>query len=167
MLGLKCVTTMASSQWGTSLMWSRWPPWSTQYSWFQRLKTWDTSAHSQWTQIESDLQWQATDRTLPDNLAGIAGELSKISEIISTWLWELYWQQHWILSICLPQYPNTDLNSCKYMYIYYVMVTASNPFNAIHPLTYVFSILKKKERKKAIYAFLPRTVFIHISVALI
>ena len=34
----------------------------------------------------TDLQWQATDRTLPDNLAEIAGEASKISEIISTWL---------------------------------------------------------------------------------
>ena len=33
-----------------------------------------------------DLQWQATHRTLPDNLAEIACEASKISEIISTWL---------------------------------------------------------------------------------
>ena len=34
----------------------------------------------------TDLQWQAMDRTLPDNLAEIAGKASKISEIISTWL---------------------------------------------------------------------------------
>ena len=32
----------------------------------------------------TDLQWQAMNRTLPDNLAEIAGEVSKISEIIST-----------------------------------------------------------------------------------
>ena len=32
------------------------------------------------------LQWQAMDRTLPDNLAEIAGKASKISEVISTWL---------------------------------------------------------------------------------
>ena len=38
----------------------------------------------------TDLQWQATDRTLLDNLPEIAGEASKISDIISTWLWELY-----------------------------------------------------------------------------
>ena len=31
-----------------------------------------------------DLQWQATDRTLPDNLAEIASEASEISEVIST-----------------------------------------------------------------------------------
>ena len=34
----------------------------------------------------TDLQWQATDKTLPDNLAEIAGEASKISETISTQL---------------------------------------------------------------------------------
>ena len=34
----------------------------------------------------TDLQWQATDRTLPDNLTEIAGEASEVSEIISTWL---------------------------------------------------------------------------------
>ena len=34
----------------------------------------------------TDLQWQAMDRTLPDNLAEITGKASKISEIISTWL---------------------------------------------------------------------------------
>ena len=34
----------------------------------------------------TDLQWQATDKTLPDNLAEIAGKVSKISETISTWL---------------------------------------------------------------------------------
>ena len=32
----------------------------------------------------TDLQWQAMDRTLLDNLAEIAGKVSKISEIIST-----------------------------------------------------------------------------------
>ena len=31
----------------------------------------------------TDLQWQATDQTLPDNLTEIAGEASKISDIIS------------------------------------------------------------------------------------
>ena len=34
----------------------------------------------------TDLQWQAMDRTLLDNLAEIAGKASKISDIISTWL---------------------------------------------------------------------------------
>ena len=34
----------------------------------------------------TDLQWQAMDRTLPDNLTEIAGETSEISEIVSTWL---------------------------------------------------------------------------------
>ena len=32
----------------------------------------------------TDLQWQAMDRTLLDNLAEIAGKASKISDIIST-----------------------------------------------------------------------------------
>ena len=32
----------------------------------------------------TDLQWQATDQTLPDNVAEIAGKASKISDIIST-----------------------------------------------------------------------------------
>ena len=34
----------------------------------------------------TDLQWQATDRTLPDNLTEISGKASKISEITSTQL---------------------------------------------------------------------------------
>ena len=34
----------------------------------------------------ADLQWQAMDRTLLNNLAEIAGEASEISDIISTWL---------------------------------------------------------------------------------
>ena len=34
----------------------------------------------------TDLQWQAMDRTLPENLAEIAGEASETSEITSTWL---------------------------------------------------------------------------------
>ena len=34
----------------------------------------------------TDLQWQAMDRTLLDNLAEIAGKVSEISETISTWL---------------------------------------------------------------------------------
>ena len=34
----------------------------------------------------ADLQWQATDRTLLDNLTEIAGEATRISEIISTQL---------------------------------------------------------------------------------
>ena len=34
----------------------------------------------------TDLQWQATDKTLPDNLAEIAGKAGEISEIISTQL---------------------------------------------------------------------------------
>ena len=34
----------------------------------------------------TDLQWQAMDRTLPENLAEIAGEASKTSEITSSWL---------------------------------------------------------------------------------
>ena len=34
----------------------------------------------------TDLQWQAMDMTLPDNLTEIAGEVSKISETISTQL---------------------------------------------------------------------------------
>ena len=47
----------------------------------------------------TDLQWQAMDRTLPDNLAEIAGKAGEISEIISTWLLELCgWWQHWINS---------------------------------------------------------------------
>ena len=33
-----------------------------------------------------DLQWQAMDKTLPDNLAEVAGKASKISNIISTQL---------------------------------------------------------------------------------
>ena len=37
----------------------------------------------------TDLQWQATDRTLLDNLAEIAGKAREISEIVSTKLWEL------------------------------------------------------------------------------
>ena len=32
----------------------------------------------------TDLQWQATDKTLPDNLAEIAGKVKEISETIST-----------------------------------------------------------------------------------
>ena len=34
----------------------------------------------------TDLQWQATDRIPPTNLAEIAGEASEISEVLSTWL---------------------------------------------------------------------------------
>ena len=34
----------------------------------------------------TDLQWQATDRTLPENLAEMAGKASETSEITSTWL---------------------------------------------------------------------------------
>ena len=34
----------------------------------------------------TDLQWQAMDRPLPDNLTEIAGEASKTSELSSTWL---------------------------------------------------------------------------------
>ena len=33
-----------------------------------------------------DLQWQAMDRTLPENLAEITGKASETSEITSTWL---------------------------------------------------------------------------------
>ena len=34
----------------------------------------------------TDLQWQAMDRTLPENFTEIAGKASETSEITSTWL---------------------------------------------------------------------------------
>ena len=34
----------------------------------------------------TDIQWQATDKTVPDNITEIAGKVSEISETISTWL---------------------------------------------------------------------------------
>ena len=70
----------------------------------------------------TDLQWQATDRTLLDNLTEIAGKASKISEITSTQLWELCCRwQHRKYSIASPEYPFMDNHLCKYMYIYVTM----------------------------------------------